>query len=263
MNVNVKVNFEITKKYLLIICSVFILCAGGIVYALHSGNPTTMGHTGDEIQSLSFDKLTSGVADVGNEQFVVRGEGPLWIDGSLVVGDSDTSATGEYSTAIGAGAEATGKNSVAMGRLAEATGFHSFALGHYTDSFGTGSIAIGASSKAIGGNSLAFGTNAQSYGMNSIALGFTAIANHNHSFVANFNGVTQCASTSEDQFKVCGDTVLEDLNVDNLNVNGEDINFNEISQRPSGSNFKYLCIDEMTGKIYSSPNNYCYGWYQI
>lgn len=55
-----RVTIEITKKYLLIICSIFILFAGVIVYAYNSGNPAAMGHSGDEILSLPFSKLTPG-----------------------------------------------------------------------------------------------------------------------------------------------------------------------------------------------------------
>ena len=67
MKVNINVNFEITKRYLLIICSVFILCAGGIVYAFNSGVPTTMGH--------SFDEMGPGFADIGSGEILIEGDG--------------------------------------------------------------------------------------------------------------------------------------------------------------------------------------------
>jgi hypothetical protein len=70
-----KVTIEITKKYFFILCTLIVLGSGSVVYALHSGNPTTMGHTGDEIDSLSVSQLTSGFLDIGSGEIRIDGEG--------------------------------------------------------------------------------------------------------------------------------------------------------------------------------------------
>ena len=70
-----RVTIEITKKYFFILCALIVLGSGSIVYATNSGNPALMGHTGNEIVSLSVDKLTPGVFNVESGMFRIEGEG--------------------------------------------------------------------------------------------------------------------------------------------------------------------------------------------
>lgn len=56
---------EITKKSLLIICAVIIICSGFIVYAWNSNAPATMGHTWNEMNCDSNLCVKEGNIGIG------------------------------------------------------------------------------------------------------------------------------------------------------------------------------------------------------
>ncbi|HIT92271.1 MAG TPA: tail fiber domain-containing protein [Candidatus Stercorousia faecigallinarum] len=71
-----------------------------------------------------------------------------------------TSASGDYSTAVGAGAISEGSDGISLGNRAHSTGDSSIAIGSTTRSNGSHSIAIGNLAYANGDNNIAIGNNA-------------------------------------------------------------------------------------------------------
>ena len=90
---------------------------------------------------------------------------------STAMGSFYTTASGNTSTAIGLGTTASGDASTAMGDSTNAWGYGSTAIGYSTAAWGYISTAMGHGSSASGAYSTAMGlgTNAYSYG--SLALG--------------------------------------------------------------------------------------------
>ncbi len=89
---------------------------------------------------------------------------------------SGTSATGDYSVAMGSDTTASGYASTAMGNTTYATASNSTAMGIATEASGTGSTAMGWQTKAIGARSTAIGYKSEAQGVNSIAMGYLTIA---------------------------------------------------------------------------------------
>ena len=94
-----------------------------------------------------------------------------------------STASGEYSTAIGANAAASGYGSLAAGVNLNASGVYSTAIGLFTTSSGYASTAIGDYTTASGMRSTAMGVGTIASGYGSTAIGDNTIASDNSSLV--------------------------------------------------------------------------------
>jgi len=86
------------------------------------------------------------------------------------------SATGSFSTAVGAISDASGDHSTALGRNAIAAGEDSTALGRNSSAAGSNSTAVGRDASAAGPSSTALGYSANAAGNSSTAVGHSASA---------------------------------------------------------------------------------------
>ena len=101
--------------------------------------------------------------------------------GSLALG-VDSYSSGWYATALGYRSIASGSYSNAFGLRANATGPYSMALGMYSYSDGDYSLALGSRASAAGDYSIAVGMYATSNGQYSVAMGYGAYANQDYSY---------------------------------------------------------------------------------
>jgi hypothetical protein len=88
----------------------------------------------------------------------------------------NTTASGDYSTAIGRNTIASEFYSTAMGNQTTASGISSIALGHLTESTGDYTTAMGSQSTAIGDYSTAMGSQTTAAGDYSTAMGRNTMA---------------------------------------------------------------------------------------
>ena len=98
-----------------------------------------------------------------------------------------STATGDYSTAMGRNTIASGLNSTAMGWGTEASGANSTAMGEFSRASGEDSIAMGDQARASGGGSIAMGTSTKANGANSTAMGNYSTANGSYSVAMGYN----------------------------------------------------------------------------
>lgn len=112
-------------------------------------------------------------ARVGTNSLVIGDENTI-SDGtrSIAIGRIATTATSNFSTAVGDSAQATGAESSAFGILAKATGNVSIAIGGESQATGTNGIAIGYTGIATTGIAIGNGTSAVS----GIALGHSSVS---------------------------------------------------------------------------------------
>ena len=88
---------------------------------------------------------------------------------------------GEHSIALGAFPLASGEYSTAIGDGAEATSNHATSIGAWTKAFGESATALGDRTKASGSHALAIGVGAEASGDYSCAYGLDAVASGNKS----------------------------------------------------------------------------------
>jgi hypothetical protein len=98
-----------------------------------------------------------------------------------------TTASGNYSTAMGESSTASGANSTALGKSTSATGNYSTSLGNGTTASGSQSTALGESSTASGYASLATGRSNTASGYNATAMGRASTASGYYSTVIGYN----------------------------------------------------------------------------
>jgi len=101
-----------------------------------------------------------------------------------IYADSYTTASGNYSFAIGQGCNASGLGSFAAGWGVSASGTASTALSASSEASGTYSVAMCVASQSRGYSSVAIGQEAYAYGDWSVALGIQAYASADYSFAA-------------------------------------------------------------------------------
>ena len=89
---------------------------------------------------------------------------------------NQTTASGKWSTAMGYDALASGDGSLAAGIYVNASGVYSTAVGLFTTSSGYGSTAIGDNTTASGFNSTSMGIDTEASGDYSTAMGFNSNA---------------------------------------------------------------------------------------
>lgn len=98
--------------------------------------------------------------------------------GSLAMGlrlnDTITGAIGDYTIALGLGAQALGQNSVSLGVLNTADALGAVAAGYRSSATGSLSVAIGYNSKATASGAVAMGYNGEASGQESLAINGTA-----------------------------------------------------------------------------------------
>ncbi len=94
---------------------------------------------------------------------------------SIALGDGSW-ATGDYSTAIGSFAAASTNNSIALGANAYAANQFAFAEGRHSTASGYSSIAMGDFARAEGDHSIALGDSVTSTGRVAVAMGSSAKA---------------------------------------------------------------------------------------
>ena len=138
----------------------------------------------------------------------VRTDGGLTVEGSLIAGNTNCSASGLYAFAGGLNSTATANYSMAFGESTRASGIKCTAIGCYTNARGHRSVALGCStiagSTSIGdgisgdtngaGYALAAGHLSQATGECSVALGESTIATHRGQVaIGRFNADTDCA----------------------------------------------------------------------
>ena len=92
-----------------------------------------------------------------------------------------TTASGQYSTAMGRLSKALGYNSTAMGYNTDASGNYSTAMGRETIALGTYSTAMGWLTKALAIYSTAMGRETTASGESSTAMGYKTTAEGNYS----------------------------------------------------------------------------------
>jgi len=99
--------------------------------------------------------------------------------GAFAIGANNL-ASGEFSTAVGYNTTATKWFSTAMGARTQATGWYSTAMGFYSIASQDAAIAIGYGTNSTGYGSLAMGVNAAAGGSGSISLGTNTQAQGNY-----------------------------------------------------------------------------------
>jgi hypothetical protein len=114
---------------------------------------------------------------------------------------SQTSASGDFSTAMGVLTEASGNSSTAMGVLTEASGNSSTAMGSSTEASGNSSTAMGSQTIAIGGASTAMGAFTEASGNYSTAMGDNTTASDYGSLViGRYNLLSSTVTNSATEF---------------------------------------------------------------
>src|SRR5690606_28853262 len=93
------------------------------------------------------------------------------IGGSSFLGFFPTEASGDYSTAVGAGAWATGTNATALGNFSTATGENSTALGAGSIAEADNSVALGVGSEADREDSVSVGAAGAERQVTNVAAG--------------------------------------------------------------------------------------------
>ena len=84
---------------------------------------------------------------------------------------NDANNIGEYSIALGDGAEARGNSATAIGPSSDAPAESSVAIGEYTTAIGMGSTALGNNALASGVTSVALGEGTHAAGASSVSMG--------------------------------------------------------------------------------------------
>ena len=87
-----------------------------------------------------------------------------------------TTASGDFSTALGYASTASGTSSFSTGNQTTSSGNYSIAMGRYSTASGLGSVAIGESNSSQGSNSVALGGGTTASGSNSICAGSSTAA---------------------------------------------------------------------------------------
>src|SRR5690606_30088112 len=102
---------------------------------------------------------------------VASGAESVAVGGSSFFGLFPAEASGDYSTAVGAGAWATGTNSTALGNLSTAAGQDSTALGVGSFAAADDSVAIGAGAARDRGNAASGGADGAERQITHVAAG--------------------------------------------------------------------------------------------
>ncbi len=113
----------------------------------------------------------------------------------------DTTASGEYSTAMGQYTEASGDYSTAMGVNTTASGISSTAMGENTEASGDYSTAMGYGTTASGNRSTAMGTATTASGFISTAMGgFTTASDRGSLVIGQYNLLGSTVTNSSEGF---------------------------------------------------------------
>jgi autotransporter adhesin len=106
-----------------------------------------------------------------------------------------TSASGQFSFAIGRNSTASGMASIVMGESAAASDDNSIAIGYNCTASNPKAIAIGDGASAQGPRSLALGTAPAARGLQSVALGTITDANGENSIAIGYEVTADSANT--------------------------------------------------------------------
>ena len=112
-----------------------------------------------------------------------------------------TEASGDYSTTLGVGSIAFGSSSTAMGDGAKASGHYSTAMGNDTTASGNISTAMGYQTEASGEISTAMGTHTSASGYNSTAMGYyTTASDYASTVIGRYNLLGSTVTNSATEF---------------------------------------------------------------
>jgi len=131
-----------------------------------------------------FDKVASLTASTGSDSLFTSGSSGNY--SIKVINDTETDATGNYSTAFGISNSASGTSSFAIGTGTHAEGENSFASGNLTTASGVNSHAEGYQSTASNFTSHAEGFQTTANGINSHSEGALTVASGNYSHAQNY-----------------------------------------------------------------------------
>ena len=174
---------------------------GGVRFVTGGAGMTVDGNF---IAGYAGNKIGSGVVNgfVGGGGDAVEGPNVAAGNYSAVLGGVGNTASGEYSTAMGAQSTASGIYSIAGGGTANASAPFSTAMGNFVTASGRSSFAVGGGNTASGGWSAAMGGGTTASGMYSMAAGFYANATNDGAFVWGDTQNAPFSSTNNDSFNV-------------------------------------------------------------
>lgn len=169
--------------------------AGDSIIGIYSGNVSNSATPGvfDAVENLTvtggtgrFINATGAITSSGTLRF---GSGPTGgpigifmgtLTGSLAA--TETTASGEFATALGRPSAATGNYSTAIGAFSFAPGERATALGSFAEGVGAGSLALGDNTFASGTGAIALGQSSVSSAQGSIAIGVRSQATSNFTY---------------------------------------------------------------------------------
>ena len=121
----------------------------------------------ESIKTLDPSQLSvTNILDTGHGKYSIR-----MLEDTTLQGNNTTTATGNYSIALGKSTVAEGETSTALGDNTSAEGDGSFTVGILTEATGNAAVALNNQTKAFGDASTALGSNTTAKGQNSITGG--------------------------------------------------------------------------------------------
>lgn len=153
-------------------------------------NSFAFGNNAQATASESY-ALGSGAAASGQYSFAF---GSVGFNDSGVATTTPTTASGQYSMALGMGAQATNKGAMALGVQTIANSLATTALGYYSTASNSYSVAIGYKATASGYASNAIGYSADAIGNYSTSIGYNTTTNANTSYAFGYNAEANASS---------------------------------------------------------------------
>ena len=138
-----------------------------------------LNNTGSYDYKLDQTKLPiTNLLDVGSGNYSIR-----MVEDDTEQGTNTTTASGNYSVALGLKTAATGKASTALGNNTKASGKGAFAAGNNTNASGEGAAALGDTTTASGINAVALGSNTKAETDNQVVIGAYNEKDDNQAFI--------------------------------------------------------------------------------
>lgn len=141
---------------------------------------------GNNAQATSSDSYAFGSGAVASGQFSFA-LGSVGFNDSQVPTTTPTTASGQYSMALGMGAQSTAMGAMSLGVQTTANSLASTALGYYSTASNNYSVAIGFKAVASGIASIAIGYTAKSIGNYSTAIGYNPTTSATVSYAFGYN----------------------------------------------------------------------------
>ena len=205
-----------------------------------AGNVTAPAFIGDGSQLTNLPTPTVNYSDITNTPLSYNENG-------TGIQSSSSTASGDYSTALGNGATASGPYSTAMGGSTTASGEYSTAMGGSTTASGNASTAMGDFTTASGFSSTAMGWSTEASGFASTAMGIGTTASGEYSTAMGGSTVASGAYSSASG----GATTAEDYLSFVIGVH------NKTDETPNPDSFSYQNTAFVIGNGgYDSEGNY-------